>query len=272
MLSITKTFWQNIDSDKFTAIALLAIGIIAGFEFGFGQAIIQLLACGFLAGILEIIANWLTTKEWKITYAGVVWGLLVALNIPPDRLTHALVAAFLVVVLKEAFKGVVKLGDQTLFHPAALSLVLVARWGGLNLNVWGNGLLIMILVLALGALNTIKNQRVVQVMTALIVFAALDFFVKRSITFVGSSPLGNVLSTMPWFFLLFFVADRKSSLPKISAQIMFGAIVALLAIGFRSTPLKDFTLFYALLVANLCVAILVIWEETKPIGKRVKVT
>lgn len=259
MVDQIKKFWQSIEADLYLVVALTVVGLVSAGLVGFAKTLPQLILGGLLGGLTHLIITALTQKRFSWQLEGFTWGLLAALILPAGYPIQVAVTAVLAAGLAEVFHGVIKSRDYHVFQPAVLSLVLVARWSGLTLGFWGDRL--VILVILLGLLNVIKQQRLIQVGSALVSFTVAALIAR----------LNFRLADISWLFWLFLVADAKSSLSPGWLQVIYGLVVGLASVLYTYTPFRDFASFYSLLTANLLSTFVQAWEMTKPIGHRVKI-
>lgn len=213
-------------------LVLGALAFVAAYAAGDSVVLPNVMNAVGAAALTDIVVQRVERKVWIFPTAGILTGLIVALVLSPyDSLMIAPATAVLAICSKHLFRA--RLAN--IFNPAALALVVAAVafdaghswWGALPDWSWGGALIV--LLAGWYTANRINKLPLV------LVFLGTFYGLFTVASFAGGPEVGSVFrepDLQAALFFAFFMLDDPPTCPvKYRDQAIFGALVAVVAVG-----------------------------------------
>ncbi len=213
-------------------LVLGALAFVAAYVAGDSVVMPNIMNAVGAAALTDIVVQRAERKVWVFPTAGILTGLIVALVMSPyEALIIAPATAVLAICSKHLFRA--RLAN--IFNPAAFALVISAVafgaghswWGALPDWSWGGALI----VLVAGWYTANRINKLPLVLTFLGTFYGLFTIA----SFAGGPEVSSVFRAPDLhaaLFFAFFMLDDPPTCPvKYRDQVIFGALVAVVAFG-----------------------------------------
>lgn len=222
--------------------AVTFLALIGAYEFGIVEGLIRLAVSWGVGAAVDYLLHRAHTPDYReLPVSGGITGHITLLVLPFDVPLWILIAAIILGLLS---KHLLRWKKRHIFNPAGFGIVMVALFMGTKLG-WVGDAVVPLTILSLAPVVYRVRKH----------FQVLSFFVAYLLLLLLTNPLalsGSLLGLFPWFFALAMVSEPITSVPTTRQQLVFGALVALLAFVFSSLPIvADLALPLALLSGNL---------------------
>jgi Na+-translocating ferredoxin:NAD+ oxidoreductase RnfD subunit len=247
-------------------IVLLILVVLAGLGEGISLVAPGLAAAVGVAAVIDALALRIWKGKWVFPSGAILTGLIVAMILSPRQPAYvAAVTATVAVVSKYPFRG----HTANVFNPAALALVITfypfgtaQDWWGALAEITPAGLAVL---LATGVFITHRVNRVPVVLS----FLGVYYLLVTLTAFLGDPSRVAELYRAPdlqaaLFFAFFMVTDPPTSPHPERDQLVYGAIVAVVAYGVFQFIGAAYFLLAGLLVANVWEA----WRRSRAAATR----
>jgi len=232
------------DYKIYIVIALSILTIFNIFEIGISAAK-QVFAAMVVAGVIDGLIVKFRSKKWYFPSGAIISGMIIALLINPADVKNTVI----VVLISLALKHLVNWKHRNIFNPAVFAIVISSLFLPIFSSWWGAPSNITFIV---GLLLVILIKRWNISLSFLISYAVL-ISIKQMIA--GSFSFSFGLFTGSIAFFAFFMVIEPVTTPKsVRGQLIFGFLVALLAIIVSYIPGmlgNSFFLYLPLMFMNL---------------------
>ncbi len=200
----------------------------------------------------DLVFAYLRRKKLFIPYAAIATGLIIGLIV--DQGSQLYQIAF-IGTLAMGIKNFLRVGNRHIFNPAAIGLFLggiifnlsVAWWGVSFQNFRLNPLsiLLFIILISPALVSAINLRRYFSILSFILVFTMISFLLSTDKTI---SILLSILLTPAFiFFSLVMLPEPMTSPVNSKRQILYGSIVAAVAILFSTPQISRVLLSFGLL-------------------------
>lgn len=212
--------------------------------------------------LADLIFTSIRRKKLLIPYAAISTGLIIGLIVDTGAEIYQIA---LIGALAMAIKNFLRLGNRHVFNPAASGLLLggiifnlsVAWWGVSFQNLRPNfsNLLLFIILISPALVSAVNLRRYFSIVSFMLVFTIVSFLLSTEKT--SSIFLSTLLTPAFIFFSLVMLPEPITSPVNPKRQILYGSIVAVLAILFSTPIISGFLLNFGLLPDIFIVALLI---------------
>ncbi|MDE1850598.1 MAG: RnfABCDGE type electron transport complex subunit D [Candidatus Micrarchaeota archaeon] len=244
-----KILGQHIGAMYLWAIAIL-IALAAFSSYALGVFPIPLILAVIICSVVEVLVYKVHRKHAiRIPYSGIITGLIIGSVAPYNAPLIAVLVASVVAVLTKVF---VKTKHGNIFNPAVIGLLVGlavfslgdAWWTASSYGVLGIAVPLSLLFVIAAYLA----KRLIA--AAAFVAAIVVISMATSNSAISLLTVESAVLNVNYFFALLMLADPKTSPHKNSAQIIYGAGIALVSSLLLITGIA-YGLLIALLVGNL---------------------
>jgi Na+-translocating ferredoxin:NAD+ oxidoreductase RnfD subunit len=236
-----------------TIILLTALAAAASYASGVFP--FPLLAAVIACSVAEIlIAGFYFRRTLKIPYSGIITGLIIGCVAPINAPLALILVASLAAILSKFF---IKLRSGNIFNPASVGLLIAlgifsmgdAWWVSMNYSVFG----LVIFLTPVLILSAYEARRLVLSLSFVVFIIILTLISAHSPAGVLADTEAAALS-VNYFFAFLMLPEPKTSPPKNSEQVVYGALIALLYFALSGSGIPYAT-FSALLLGNAIYAL-----------------
>ena len=242
------SFMNKLTVHGYVILFLSVLVLVGAFQQGFAAALVQVIIALFAAVILDLLITYIRKKQWIVPKSALISGLFIGSIPAVGTKWYMVVLAAAVAILS---KHIIRFNNRHLFNPAAIGLLVVAVFFGVPMLWWGSSSVILVLLFGLFAAWRMGRLRVV-----------ISYFIAHSVFMVfhayfSSLDIMQHLLLVNSFFLLFMVTEPKTSPVGKKPQMIYGIVLAALAVGFLIwLPLFDHSIL-ALAIGNLLLPFLI---------------
>jgi len=235
----------KLNIKQLTIIALLILGIVGGYRYGYGTVFWQTIVSVGTAAITNLVLTWFKTKKAVFSESAIITGLIIAMVAAPSSpLPLISLLAFVAIISK----FLLKINNRSIFNPAALSLLLGVLVFNLPLGWWGD--YNHILTIIAGSLLLIEYRGQWKMIYSFLVTLALLTIIQALIINMPVTDELNFRIGIAFFFSFFMLTDPKTRPLMADQALTFGMITAIFSF-LSAIFLPSTTFIGGLLVANL---------------------
>ncbi len=234
-----KEFERKLNPYQVIFVSLVLLVIINAPLQGVTDAFLSAAVALVLSVAVDSLATYAKTKKvvwWS--YGPAISGLILALVFSPNLPLYYIAGT---AVLAQVLKHVVRYNNNNIFNPAAIAMIIAFLF--VPAEVWWGNKIPEVLILGLLISWRIKRLYAsIAFMVAYIIFSLA----------VGPFDINHALDlSLAWvFFAFFMLVEPRTSPRSMNAQLIYGSLVALIAVGGFAFGIHS-PILLALLIGNM---------------------
>ena len=220
-----KEIEKKIDPYRLILASLIILVIINAPLQGVTDTISSAIIAVAISVGLDTGITYFKTKKVIWSYGPAISGLILTLVFSPNLPLYYIAAT---AVLAQVLKHIIRYNNNNIFNPASLAMIIVFLF--VPAEVWWGNKLYEALIL--GLLVSWRIKRLPASITFMIAYMVFSIFIVP-----GTDVQGALDLALAWVFLAFFMLVEPRTSPRsLKAQVIYGALVALIAVvGFAQS-------------------------------------
>lgn len=214
---------MSVNLDYYMIFFLSIMALYNIFAFGITTTLPQLLIAVITASFIDIIINYIKTKQIIKPYHAIISGIFIAIILPTGQKWYI---PALIAVIAILSKHLVNVNHKHLFNPAMFGLFFATLIFKQQLQWWGAAPLP--LVLLFGLFISYRFKRFHLTLTYIITSIVLWFI----LSLITNNPLIVSILSVNYFFAFFMLVEPMTSPLYKKGRIAYGVLVAVLSFVF----------------------------------------